>query len=308
MSLSSLIGQPLAVELAQKWLAQNTNHPLLFFGPEGVGKKTLALELAKILNCATGDDACVSCRKIAAGNHPDVRVVDFAWQALIRDEDLEKQQNLKIETILAERHRLLQSPLEGRRKVLILDDAHRLTPDAANAFLKILEEPPTDAVIILVTPFRDRLLPTTLSRCRPVRFRALTDQEMQVWQQRAGVPEFDVWLTRGSPGRALHLIRDEALAQIRDAESLWDSLPRRSAVDLVSNAEGRARGARMTRPDIEEKIKTLMVPAARALRSGHPARAARALPLMEEALQRLRNNVQPGLVYEDLLITLAKDA
>ena len=250
----------------------------------------------------------MSCRKIAAGNHPDVRVVDFAWQALIRDEDIEKQQNLKIETILAERHRLLQSPLEGRRKVLILDDAHRLTPDAANAFLKVLEEPPADAAIFLITPFRERLLPTIISRCRPVRFRALSDQEMQTWQKRAGVSELDVWLTRGSPGRALHLIRDEALAQIRDAENLWDSLPQRSAVDLVSNTEGRAKGARLTRPDIEEKIKTLMVPAARALRSGHPARAARALPLMEDALQRLRNNVQPGLVYEDLLITLAKDA
>jgi DNA polymerase III delta prime subunit len=314
MSLTTLIGQPLAVELSQKWLAQNTNNPLLFFGPEGVGKKTLALELAKILNChaecAKNPTAqpCVSCRKIAAGNHPDVRVVDFAWQALIRDEDLEKQQNLKIETILAERHRLLQSPLEGRRKVLILDDAHRLTPDAANAFLKVLEEPPADAIIFLLTPFRDRLLPTIISRCRPVRFRALSDQEMREWQTRAGLPELDLWLTRGSPGRALHLIREEALSDISDAENLWNSLPNRSAVDIVSNAEGRTKGARVTRPDMEEKIKTLMVPAARALRSGNSSRAMRALPAMENALQRLRHNGSPSLVYEDLLITLAKDA
>lgn len=302
-----LIGQPLAMELAKKWLAQKTNHPLLLYGPDGVGKRTLALELARALNCKTGDQDCASCRKIKAGIHPDIRVVDMAWQALIRDEDLVKQQNLRIETILAERHRLLQSPLEGAAKVLILDDAHRLTPDAANAFLKILEEPPADAAIFLVTPFRERLLPTIISRCRPVRFRALNDDEMRTWQKRAEIPELDLWLARGSPGRALHVVREESLAAMQEAETLWESLPTRSPVDLVGATEGRARGAKMTRPDIEDKIKTLMVPAARRLRAGDP-RAARALPAMEDALQKLRQNVQPGLVYENLLITLAKDA
>jgi len=307
MSLGGLIGQPFAVMLAQKWLAQKTNNPLLLYGPEGVGKRTLALELAKTLNCKTGDPECVSCHKITTGIHPDVRVVDMAWQALIRDEEVEKQQHVRIETILAERHRLLQSPLEGAWKVLILDDAHRLTPDAANAFLKILEEPPADAAIFLLTPFRDRLLATLVSRCRPVRFRALADEEMQQWQKRRDLPELDLWLARGSPGRALHITREETLTAIREADALWDALPARSAVDIVSAGDGRAKGARVTRPEIEDKIKTLMVPAARALRAGDP-RALRALPVLEGALQKLRQNVQPGLVYEDLLITLGKDA
>jgi|GEM_PF-1524428 len=307
MSLDALIGQPLAVELARKWLAQKTNHPLLMVGPEGVGKRTLALELAKTLNCKTNDPDCASCHKIAAGLHPDIRVVDMAWQALIRDEEVEKQQNLRIETILAERHRLFQSPLEGTRKVLIVDDAHRLTPDAANAFLKVLEEPPADAAIFLLTPFRERLLPTIISRCRPIRFRALADEEMRLWQKRAGIEEIDLWLARGSPGRALHLVREETLNAIRQADALWESLPARSAVDIVGNVENRGKGARVTRPEIEEKIKTLKVPAARALRAGDP-RAMNALPALEGALQKLRHNVQPGLVYEDLLITLAKDA
>jgi hypothetical protein len=302
-----LIGQPLAIELTKKWLAQKTNQPLLMYGPEGVGKRTLALELAKRLVCKTGDEDCTSCRKITAGIHPDIRVVDLAWQALIRDEDVEKQQNLKIETILAERHRLLQSPSEGAWKVLIVDDAHRLTPDAANAFLKILEEPPADAAIFLITPFRDRLLPTLISRCRPIRFRALADEEMRAWQSRANVPDVELWLARGSPGRALHLVREDTLNAMREADALWDSLPSRSPMDIVSSAEGRAKGARVTRPEIEARIKTLMVPAARALRAGE-ARAQRALPVLEQALQRLRQNVQPGLVYEDLLITLTRTA
>src|SRR6266700_2924531 len=201
MSLDSIIGQPFAVELCRMWLQRKTTQPLLFYGPEGVGKKELALEVAKALNCVkqSGDgcDSCLSCRKIAAGNHPDVRVIDLAWQAAVRKEVLEKQQALRIETVLAERHRLLQSPVEGPWKVSILDEAHRLTADAANVLLKILEEPPANTAIILVTAFRDRLLQTIVSRCQPVRFRYLE--------------------------RAPQLSHEEIEAH-RQAEYLWDSL------------------------------------------------------------------------------------
>src|SRR5882672_10809416 len=103
MSLNSIIGQPLAVNLCRAWVKQQTTNPLLFYGPDGVGKKTLALEVAKVLNCPQkACDDCLSCKKIAAGNHPDVRVIDLAWQAMERKEPIEKQQNLRIETILTE--------------------------------------------------------------------------------------------------------------------------------------------------------------------------------------------------------------
>jgi DNA polymerase-3 subunit delta' len=188
MSLQSIIGQPLAVDLATQWLARKTNQPLLFYGPEGVGKKTLALEMAKALNCLAHDacDHCPSCKKIAAGNHPDVRVLDLDFQALERDEPQAKQQALRIETIMNERHRLLQSAFEGSWKISVIDDAHRLTPDAANVLLKILEEPPRQTAIFLLTPFRDRLFATLLSRCQPVRFKPLSDEEMLICLKQVG--------------------------------------------------------------------------------------------------------------------------
>src|SRR5258708_1230224 len=96
MSLDSIIGQPFAVDQCRQWLKRQTTHPLLFYGTEGVGKKTLALEVAKELN---------SYERF----HPDVRVGDLAWQAAERKEPLEKQQNLRIETVQEERRRLLQS-------------------------------------------------------------------------------------------------------------------------------------------------------------------------------------------------------
>ncbi len=342
MSLESIIGQPLAADLCRKWLARDTTHPLLFFGPDGVGKKTLALEVAKALNCkpssglrrllpqpgeriavpplpAEGEgrgegkpcDTCISCKKVAAGNHPDVRVIDFAWQAAERKEPIEKQQNLKIETILTERHRLLQRPAEGAWKVTIIDDAHRLTPDAANVLLKVLEEPPSNTALFLITPFRDRLFATIISRCQPVRFRALNDQELCQCLSRLKIPaELHTRLSEmalGSPGRAIHLSREEQIEAVREAENLWQTLGQLTPSKLLHAAGGRSKTFRPTRNDIEEQIQSLLVPAARALRGGD-RRAQDPIKRIHAALAQLRQNVQPALVYDHLLLQLAKGA
>jgi len=305
MSFDSIIGQPFAVDLCRQWLKRQTTHPLLFYGPASAEKKALALELAKVLNCGAREQGgkgareqaivspsaptspsapmadscgcCLSCRKIAAGNHPDVRVIDLAWQAAERKEPVEKQQNLRIETVLTERHRLLQSPLEGSWKVSIIDEANRLTPDAANVLLKVLEEPPTHTAIILVTPFRDRLLPTILSRCQPVRFRQT---------------ERDVPLTH------------EEIESHRQAEALWESLTMTAPARLIQAAEGRTRIAKLGRAEIEEQVQRLLVPAARALRAGDMS-AQEPVRLLQMALTQLRQNVQPALVYDHLLLRLA---
>src|SRR5207248_2547611 len=122
-----------------------TTQPLFFYGPEGAGKRTVAVELARALNCQKpqGVEACgscLACGKIAAGKHADVLILDTAYQALVRGEPVEKQQSLKIETVLEERQRLYQTATEGGWKVSIIDEAHRLTADAANVLLKVMEE------------------------------------------------------------------------------------------------------------------------------------------------------------------------
>jgi DNA polymerase III gamma/tau subunit len=297
MSFESIIGQPLAVELCRTWLKRQTTNPLLFYGPEGVGKKTLALEVAKALNCIPSPppsplskgrgtqgegldacDQCLSCKKITAGNHPDVRLIDLAWQAAERKEPLEKQQNLLIETIQAERRRLLQSPGEGTWKVSIIDDAHRLTADAANVLLKILEEPPAKTAIILITPFRDRLFATIVSRCQPVRFRYLD--------------------------RPAHLSHEEIEAA-QEAERLWQTLGRDSPSCVLHETGGRSKSMKPSRADIEEEVRRLLAPAARALRAGDKE-AVEPVRLIQNALTQLRQNVQPALVYDNLLLQLAR--
>lgn len=313
MYFESIIGQPFAVGLCRQWLKKNTTNPLLFFGPEGVGKKTLALAVAKALNCKDGPlsacGACVSCRKITASNHPDVRVIDLAWQAVARKEDLEKQQNLRIETVLAERHRLLQSSAEGHWKVSIIDDAHRLTPDASNVLLKILEEPPARTALFLITPYRDRLLPTILSRCQPVRCRALSDEEMVVCFSQLQIAPADharlTELALGSPGRALHFSHDEQMEAMEEAERLWQTLEQESGARVIQGGKGPQRSARPQRQDIERKIHSLLLPATRALRAGDVA-AVEPVRAIQGALTQLRQNVQPSLVYDYLLLQLSQ--
>lgn len=273
--------QPFAVDLCRKWLARKTTHPLLFYGPAHGGKKNLALGVAMTLNCASGKSdpcgTCSACKRIICQTHPDVRVIDLAWQAAERKEPIEKQQSLRIETITNERHRLLQTAVEGGWKVSIVVDAHRMTNDAANVLLKILEEPPANTAIILITPFKDRMLATIVSRCQPVRFRG--------------------------PSQAPSLTHAEVEAH-RQAETLWESVKTTAPARLVQAAEGRTRTMKMGRAEIEEQIERLLVPAARALRSGDTAAQA-PTRLLQEAKRQLRHNVQPGLVYDNLLVQLA---
>lgn len=134
----------------------------LFAGPEGIGKRLVALTFAKALNCLRlsddSCDSCISCRKIDDGNHPDVQVIEPSsnW--------------LKIDQIRALQRRASFRAMEGRYKAFILLGADRMTDEAANSMLKTLEEPPSDTVFILVATNMSMILPTILSRCQLFRF------------------------------------------------------------------------------------------------------------------------------------------
>ncbi|MDE2506792.1 MAG: DNA polymerase III subunit delta' [Planctomycetota bacterium] len=150
-------------------------HAFLFVGPEGIGKRTFALALARALLCERNDpDAldpcgrCESCVYCDAGTHPDVNIVS---------KPAEKHE-LPIQVIRALCDDLSLKPVRGARKFAIVDDADDLNEEAANAFLKTLEEPPAGSVLILIGQSTDTQLDTVISRCRVVRFEPLTDDDV----------------------------------------------------------------------------------------------------------------------------------
>jgi len=200
-------GQDKVVEVLKRALKQNkVANSYLFYGPEGVGKFTTALYLGMAVNCHAVMEkrpcgVCPSCKKFLSYTHPDLIYIfpfpkesgksDVTVDGEIKSGKILKEyeeyiQNkvetpwkeyffsknigIRIASIRMLEHRIQLSPNEGNFKVCIIEHADTMTTQAANAFLKTLEEPPEDTIIILTTSKRNSLLPTIISRCQQLPF------------------------------------------------------------------------------------------------------------------------------------------
>ncbi len=190
-------------------------HALLFAGPDGVGKRSLALALVAWMQCETGgEDACgqcSSCRQLAAETHPDLQIVCVA----------PGKKEIGIERIRAVKHFMQLRPMRGKAKAALIDDAHLLTIAAQNALLKVLEEPPARSFLMLISSNAEALLPTVRSRSQRLQFGPLpVDTVVEILRSRsdidASVAREMAVLAEGSPGRA------QALAECLAGESYHD--------------------------------------------------------------------------------------
>ena len=253
----SVIGHDKALEALDRALqSDRLPHAWLFTGPEGVGKLTAALDFAAALNCASDDKPCgkcQSCRATLAGNHPDIEIVAPGG---ICDEpdhrDHSDSRDLRICQIRRLEKLLSLSPYSGGRRVAIVDGADTLHVEAANAFLKTLEEPPAGSVIILLAEREERLPETVLSRCQKLAFRPVNRETiLETLIDRGADPEDAVAITAASRGRigwALQALEDPALLDER-AEMLDEAVRlahagRFERFAWAKEAEGRAAGLR----------------------------------------------------------------
>lgn len=248
MSFSEVIGQAVVKRALQAALRNGrVAQAYLFYGPRGVGKRTLARSFARALLCAApagGDEACGvcrDCRLAQAGNHPDWHLVPAATKSIGIGTVRELQQAMRYRPY-------------GKRHVVTLESAERLTAEAANALLKTLEEPAGPAVFLLVTDQPDSLLPTVRSRCLGLACRPLARDEILEGLARHGFTgaKAAVWAARseGSLGRALAMARGEDDAEGR-AQAVWlaGEIDRMGIAELLAVA-GETRG----RDELDERL------------------------------------------------------
>jgi DNA polymerase-3 subunit delta' len=285
-------------------------HALLFAGPDGVGKRSVALALAAWAQCEGGvDDACggcAACRQVAAGTHPDVQLVGVPQGK--KEIGVERARDVK---------RFVQlKPLRDRFKLAVIDDAHMLTVAAQNALLKTLEEPPDRSCLILVANNPDALLPTVRSRCQRVLFAPLPRAAVvTVLTERLGlaaaVAERLAAVAEGSPGRALVLSRvcaeDDGQAALPPLAGLRDA--RYQRLMQVAQALGRPEA------DTAVKLELLLLQARDAVVHAletDPAAVRPALAradLVHEAWTSLRRgNPNRQLLLEALLLRVGRVA
>ena len=199
---------------------KQVSHCYLFEGPEGMGKYKLALVFAQSLLCLNFSmepcNECKSCIKVNSYNHPDLHIINEDGKSIKR-EDVDELVNS-----------IYKRPYEAKRKVYIIKDAHLMTPQAANTFLKTLEEPPGDTVMILLTVNSNLLLPTLVSRCQEVKLRNVSKKTIKSYLKGYDTNSVDLAASysKGILNKAVDIIegKDDILKKRQEIIKVFDRI------------------------------------------------------------------------------------
>ena len=311
------------------------SHAYLLTGPPRVGKRTLALDIARAVNCIADGrpcDECRQCQRVSKGLHADVAVIELEPMA---SDETRLRTSISIAQVREAQEQAVLKPYEGRGRVFILENAELLSEEAANALLKTLEEPPDQVTIVLLATSTDSLPETIVSRCTGMKLRPLSHTVIEevLRDCYSATPELATRIAHASQGRlgwGLEALADPALLEAR-AEQLGELLTatygtleqRFELASTLAASFTRDRGEAVGRlalwlgwwrdvmvagrgaPELVANVDHRgRIDAAAATLAPHQVMAS--ISAINETWDRLEANVNPRLALEGLMLSLPR--
>ena len=307
-------------------------HAYLIVGPPHVGKGTLAVDIAQRVNCTTAEGApcgsCNQCQRVDAGSHADIQVISTA-----REEDGVARRQIGISAVRELQHQASLKPYEGACRVYIFDGAEDMSTEAANALLKVLEEPPDQVLFLLLSAQEEALLPTIRSRCHRIELHPLpisvVAQEL-VSSEEMGPEQANVLarLSRGCLGWALSAAREPAVMEQRatqveriarlsftNLEARFDyggelaTRYARDRQDVIAELEQWLRWWRdilLMKEGGEEHVRNVdqMEPLRQVAGQVTTQQVVKTITGVRDTIEALESNANPRLVLETLMLAL----
>ncbi len=315
-------------------------HALLFAGPPGIGKRMTAVRAAAALLCREAGEgdycgSCRVCRRVLAGTHPDVTVLrrEEGKRFIVIGGDDDAPGGNVIHSVRLLRELAWRRPFEGDRKVFVVDEAERMTPEAQDAFLKTLEEPPPGTWFFVVCSRPEALKETIRSRCTLFRFYPLPPEEVEEIAKReapAGTADEEAELaaafSAGSPGAALASLQEGLAGEMRWFLDFLERAPGRQPLELSEELLEHVHDTVGKSPlePVRERLAFFLGVFAQAASPGAKGRCGKHLPAWLSALEPgaaadvaeaiigaasdLKANIRPLLVLDNLFSRITAHA
>lgn len=270
-------------------------HSYMFIGPDGIGKKEIAKEFAKMILCQTKKEncSCKSCISFDNGNNPDFKMIQ------------EDGNYIKIGQIRELIEKIYEKPIESDKKVYIIDNSDKMNPEAQNALLKTLEEPPEYIVLILITSNADNILNTVKSRCIKVTFEKLSNEEIKdILNERGFNTNLDdnmYELFNGSIARALNILeKKDDFSQLEDFVNKIEGISR---LEYITKNK-----ALFTKENITEYLEYAIILFFNIGKKTGNVRYLNCTKIIQDTLNRLKSNANFDMSVDNMLLKIWEEA
>lgn len=289
---NSVLGNEKIKQLLENSVKVNkVSHSYLFIGTEGIGKKLIASEFAKMILCTNEDKYCTKCKsciEFDTNNNPDFKIIEPDGNSI------------KIEQIREFQNKVAEKPIISDKKVYIINDSDKMTKEAQNCLLKTLEEPPEYVVIILIGANESTFLSTIKSRCMILHFEKISDEEIQRYleenYQTKINSEIMLKAFQGSIGKAIGL--KEKQEEYEKIEQIIYNLERKDKIDTLNMSEIIYK-AKEEKNDILDYMNIVFINLAKKSN-----KYANCIQIVEDTKRRLKSNANYDMSIDNMLFRL----